>query len=319
MPGGDTEQLGLPVLELLAKPWMVSVLSSLAEEAARPAELERRLPGIGHSVLIDRLHRLFARNLVTYERRPGAPPHASRPGRSHRAVSALTESARMLLPVAAARSWERVWPLRGCSTREAELRAICLGADRRTREIGFALAGHPLSAGELGERSLVLSRSAMRRRLRVLTFEGLLERRHNGRVARYALTTAARQLAVPAAIAGQWEWRWIRPTSQAPADALRSLLELVAPLAPMPAGAAGVCRLRVDTPGLGEPDVYLDVRFGAIRVLDRMPMHSPAASGGASPDGWCEVLLAGEPPATVSGDRALFDSLLTALRTALCL
>jgi DNA-binding HxlR family transcriptional regulator len=315
-----TTQLGVPVLELLARPWMVSVLSSLAEEAARPAELELRLPGIGHSVVIDRLQRLFACNLVTYERRPGTPPLAAGPPRSQRAVYALTEAARMLLPVvAAARGWERAWRPAGHSSRQAELRAISLSADRRTRSIALGLAARPLSAGELGERSPGLSRSALRRRLRALMLEGLLERRRAAPVARYALTVAARQLALPAAIAGQWEWRWVRPRSHRPTDALRSLLELVAPLARAPGDTAEICRLRVDTPGSGESDLHLEVRGEDIRVLAHSPAGTPAATGGASPDGWCEVLLGGDAPITVVGDRLLLDAVIAALRTALTL
>src|SRR5208283_1224472 len=139
------DQLGVRVLKLLAEEWMVAVLGGLADGVLRPAELEHALPGAGHSVVMRRLRHLLDNELVTYEHRPGQPPHARSAGIPHEAHYNLTDAGRMLLEVTAeAGRWEQTW----CSQDErrelAGALAIKLTADEHTRKLGLLLADGPL-------------------------------------------------------------------------------------------------------------------------------------------------------------------------------
>ena len=211
------DQLGVRALKLLAEESMVAVLRGLAEGALRPAELEQVLPDGGHSVVMRRLRHLLDRELVSYERQSGLPPHARSAGIPRQAHYSLTDAGRMLLEVAAeAGRWEQTW----CSQDErrgpAGTLAIKLIADYHTRKIALLLADGPLCTKDLDERSPDLGRSALRRRLRDLLRAGLLERRKRGQVPLYELTPAARDLASVAMLAGRWESRWARPEHPGP-------------------------------------------------------------------------------------------------------
>jgi len=226
MSGGD--QLGVRTLKLLAEQWMVATLRGLAEGALRPAELERSLGDGGHATVMRRLRHLLDRELVSYEHRPGLPPHGRRAAVPRRAYYGLTEGGRMLLEVpAAGADWERRWragPPRGASAAATDgTFAIKLLADDHTREILLLLAGGPLFARELDERASGLGRSALRRRLRDLGLAGLLERSERGGGPRYELTAAARRLASVAGSAGCWESRWARPGGPVRGDRLDEL------------------------------------------------------------------------------------------------
>jgi DNA-binding HxlR family transcriptional regulator len=206
------DQLGVPVLKLLAEKSMVAVLRGLAGGALRPAELEHALPDVGHSMVMRRLRQLLDSGLVTYEHRPGQPPHPRSAPIPHEAHYKLTDAGRLLLEVIAeAARWERAW----CSPDEQRgppgALAIKLAADHHTRKISLLLAEGPLCATDLDERAPELGRSALRRRLRELVLAGLLEQRTRGRVPLYELTAGARQLALVAILAGRWEWQWSRP------------------------------------------------------------------------------------------------------------
>jgi len=200
------DQLGVPTLKLLAEEWMVAILHGLAEGARRPAELERGLANAGHSLVMRRLRHLLERELVTYERRPGQPPHARSAPIPHQAHYSLTDAGRMLLevPLEASR-WEQRWCAqaeRGASAGAVAIKAI---ADDHTRKIALLLTDGPLCTKELDERAADLGRSALRRRLRDGVSTGLLERRRRGRVPTYELTAAARDLSSVARVAARWE------------------------------------------------------------------------------------------------------------------
>jgi len=210
------DQLGVRALKLLAEESMVAVLHALAEGARRPAELERVLGDGGHTVLMRRLRHLLDRDLVSYERQPGLPPHARSAAIPRQAHYSLTDAGRMLLEVTAeAGRWEQRWCAQAKRDAPAGALAIRLLADDHTRKIALLLADDPLCTKELDERSPGLGRSALRRRLRDLLRAGLLERRKRGQVPLYELTPAARHLASVAVLAGRWESRWARPEHQA--------------------------------------------------------------------------------------------------------
>ncbi|HEY5044341.1 MAG TPA: winged helix-turn-helix transcriptional regulator [Solirubrobacteraceae bacterium] len=216
------DQLGVRALKLLAEELMVAVLRGLAEGALRPAELEQGLPDAGHSLVMRRLHHLLERELVTYERQPGLPPHAHSAPIPREAHYGLTDAGRMLLDVPAeAGRWERRWCAqaeRGASAGAVAIKAL---ADDHTRKIALLLADGPLCTKELDERAADLGRSALRRRLRDLLHAGMLERRMQGQVPVYELTAGARQLASVAVLAGRWEWRWEHPASGKNPDQLQ--------------------------------------------------------------------------------------------------
>ena len=310
--------LGVPALKLLAQEWMVAILHGLAEGALRPVELERGLSDGGHSLVMRRLRHLLERELVTYERQPGLPPHAHSTGIPRRAHYSLTDAGRMLLEVPAeAGRWERRWCARAERGGAAGAVAIRALADDRTREIGLLLTDGPLCTSELDERAPGLGRSALRRRLRDLLHAGMLQRRQRGKVPVYELTAGARHLASVAMLAGRWEWRWARPERPAPGRDLGELLHLLAPVACVPEAVAGVCRLRVDTRGADEPDIYLAARAGHVLALSDAPAAPPDAVGHASADAWCDALLTGEGSIAISGDERLLAAVIAALSAAL--
>jgi DNA-binding HxlR family transcriptional regulator len=215
------DQLGVRALKLLAEEWMVAILRGLAEGALRPAELERELPDGGHAAVMRRLRHLLESELVSYEHRPGLPPHARSAAIARQAHYSLTDAGRMLLEVPAeAARWERRRRPPAVPGASAGSVAIKLLADDHTRKIMLLLADGPLCTKELDERASDLGRSALRRRLRELLLAGLLERRQRGQVPVYELTEGARQLASVARLAGRWESRWARPAQVATGGSL---------------------------------------------------------------------------------------------------
>jgi DNA-binding HxlR family transcriptional regulator len=312
------DQLGVRALKLLAEEWMVAILHGLAEGALRPAELERGLPDGGLSLVMRRLRHLLERELVTYERQPGLPPHAHSAGIPRRAHYSLTDAGRMLLEVPAeAGRWERRWCAqaeRGGAPGALAIRAL---ADDHTREIALLLVDGPLCTSELDERAPGLGRSALRRRLRDLLHAGMLQRRNQGRVPVYELTPGTRHLASVAMIAGRWEWRWARPEHPAPGRDLAALLHLLAPVARIPEAVAGICRLHVDTRGAEDPDIYLVARAGDVLALSEAPAAPTEAVGHASADAWCDALLMGEGSIAIGGDEGLLADVIAALGAAL--
>jgi DNA-binding HxlR family transcriptional regulator len=312
------DQLGVHALKLLAEESMVAVLRGLADGALRPAELERRLPEAGHSVVMRRLRHLLDSELVTHEHQPGQPPHAHSAGIPHEAHYNLTDAGRMLLEVTAeADRWERTW----CSQDErrdpAGTLAIKLTADNHMRKITLLLADGPLRTKELDRQSPDLGRSALRRRLRELILAGLLERRKRGRAALYELTARARHLALVAMLAGRWEWQWSRPEHPAPGSDLNELLHMLAPVARIREPMAGICQLHLDVRGADDPDIYLAARAGNVLALADAPTAPPEAVGHATPEAWCDALLQREGPIAISGNEALLAAVMGALSAAL--
>jgi DNA-binding HxlR family transcriptional regulator len=315
---GGEDQLGVPVLKLLAEEWMASVLRGLADGALRPAELERRLPDAGHSVVMRRLRHLLDNELVTYEHLPGQPPHAHSAGIPHEAHYDLTDAGRMLLEVPAeADRWEQAWCSQAERREPAETLAIKLTADEHTRKIGLLLADGSLSTNDLDRRAPDLCRSALRRRLRELVLAGLLERRARGRTSLYELTARARHLAHVATLAGRWEWQWSRPQQPAPGRDLDRLLHMLAPVARIPEPIAGICQLHLDARGADSPDIYLAARAGNVLALAGAPAAPPEAVGHASPEAWCDALLLHHGSIAISGDQALLEAVIDSLSTAL--
>ena len=314
----EPDQLGVHALQLLAEQWMVPILGALAGGALRPAELEHALPDAGHSMVMRRLRHLLDSELVTYEHRPGLPPHARTAGIPHEAHYNLTDAGRTLLEVTAeAGRWEDT----RCSQDErhgpAGTLAIKLTADHHTRKITLLLADGPLCTKDLERQAPDLGRKALQRRLRELVLAGLLKRGKRGRVALYELTDGARHLALVAMLAGRWEWQWSRPEHPTPGRDLDKLLHMLAPVAHIPEPIAGVCQLHLDAGGADDPDIYLAAQAGSVLALADAPAGPPEAFGHATPEAWCDALLLREGPIAMSGDQALLAAVIGALSTAL--
>ncbi len=313
------DQLGVRALKLLAEEWMAAVLEGLADGALRPAELERRLPDAGHSVVMRRLRHLLDSKLVTYEHLPGQPPHAHSAGIPHEAHYDLTDAGRALLEVTAeAGRWEQTWASQDERRDPAGTLAIKLTADEHMRKITLLLVDGPLCTTDLDTRTPDLCRSALRRRLRDLVLAGLLERRDGGRIPLlYELTDGARHLALVAMLAGRWEWQWSRPEHPAAGSDLNALLHMLAPVAHISEPMAGICQLHLDAGGAGDPDIYLAARAGNVLALAGAPAAPPEAFGHATPEAWCDALLQREGPIAISGDQPLLVAVIGALSTAL--
>jgi DNA-binding HxlR family transcriptional regulator len=313
----EDDQLGAHALKLLGEESMVAVLRALAEGVERPAELERRLPNAGHSLLMRRLRHLREHELVSCEHRPGSPPHAHGAGIAPEAHYALLDAGRELLEIAAqAARWERDWWTQHELRDSDGTRAIRLTADRHARKIALLLADGPLPSADLERHTPDLARSALRRRLRELVLARLLERRGRGRVRLYELTERARHLALVAMLAGRWEWRWCRPAHAAPARDLERLLRLLAPAAHIPQALTGVCQLRLDVGRDDTPDISLAARAGRLAVADARAGASQAVAR-ASPQAWCETLLQRDGRIAISGDQVLLAKVMEALSAAL--
>jgi DNA-binding HxlR family transcriptional regulator len=208
----DRDHLGVPALRLLAEEWTVAILELLADGPLSPADVERRLPDAPHSVVMRRLQRLLADNLVSRERQLGAPPRASSPAAPSRAYYSLTDAGRGLLAVAAeAGRWERTWYARAGRAEPAGVLAIRFLADEHVRKIMLVVADRPRRMAEIDGQIHDLSRSALHRRLRELTLAGLLERRRAERARRYEMTPSAQQLAAVVMLAAYWELEWRGP------------------------------------------------------------------------------------------------------------
>ncbi len=314
----ESEPLGLSVLQLLAKDWMVSVLRGLADGPIRVGELERVLPHAAHSVVIRRLRALLDAELVTCRRQSGIPPRRGTAGVPRRTYYSLTDAGRMLLEVTAeADRWEHAW----CSRLErgvpSGIVAIGLSANRRTRMIMLALADGPLPVADVRARLPALPPSTLRRRLSNLVLGGLLEQQEAGRVARYGLTARGRQLAMMAMLAGRWEWQWLRPERVVPGSDLVALVHIIAPMARVSRPTAGICQLHLEADGVTAPDIYLAAAACSIRTLREAPATPPEAVGHATPEAWCDALALRNRRITVEGNRRLMLAVLGALNEAL--
>jgi DNA-binding HxlR family transcriptional regulator len=311
-------QLGVRTLDLLAEEWMVAILRGLAEGALRPTELERALPGAVHTTVLRRLRRLLDSDLVNYEHEPGVPPQARTAAMPPRAFYTLTDAGRALREVTAeAGRWEQTW----CSPVEvggaAGSLAIKLVADHHTRAIALVLADRPLSPRELEARVPNLGRSALRRRMGELVLAGLLQRHGRPSAPEYALTPAARRLALVAMLAGRWEWQWSQLSLPAHGADLRDLVRMLAPVARVPEPVVGVCQLHLDTGATDDRDIYLAARTGTVRALAAVPTAPPDAVGRATPEALCNALLQRNGPIEISGSRELLAAVIHALSTAL--
>lgn len=311
----DSGQLGGATLKLLADDWASTVIRELIEGPRRPGELERRLDGLTHAGLMRNLGRLSLEGIVAHRRLPGSPP---------RAQYALTKPGHALLDVtAAAVRWERrsrvLDPLWDESNPSPGALALRIAADERTRAIMRELAGEPLRPAELERRLTGVAHATVARQLKRLTHRGILTRSEDGRVStRYELTAQARRLGLLPMLAARWEWRWRSTDGPTPPGDLTGLMRLLAPLARVPASVAGLCRVRMDSHTVRERDVDFAVDRERVVALPELAAEQPGTQAHATPEVWCNVLLAGHPAGlAVDGDGDLLAITIGALSDAL--
>jgi DNA-binding HxlR family transcriptional regulator len=92
-------QHGCQIIRVLSGRWMLPILGALADGAARPSELERRLSGAPHAIVMRRLKDLTACGAAVSVRSAGRPPSVR---------YTLTQAGQELLAIAAhAAAWER--------------------------------------------------------------------------------------------------------------------------------------------------------------------------------------------------------------------
>jgi DNA-binding HxlR family transcriptional regulator len=304
------QQLGERTLRLLGEGCTLAVLRELTCGPARPVELERRLPRQVHSAVMRALANLSVLGAVTREHRGGVP---------HRTIYTLTAGGVALVEVpAAAARWER----RHAPARPEQGRpgtwAVRLLADPHTRAIVLTLAERGLTLGELHAACpSPLGLSALRKRVSLLSRNGIVLRAPCAGTARYALYPGARRLAHAALLAGRWECRYRGADDAAPAAELAGALRVIVPAARICPARDGVCRLSLDGPA-AQPGLLLAASRGRLCTLSAARAGTPDAEALATPYGWCAALLERAPDTiTTRGDDAFARALVNAVAIAL--
>jgi DNA-binding HxlR family transcriptional regulator len=300
----QAEHLAHATLQLLNEPHSLPILRALMDGPRRPSELEQRLPDVPHSAIMRLLGDLRERGLAQHERHTGLPPSAE---------YALTAPGRLILGVASvAERWESTWT-DGAADGLIALRLI---GDEHTREILLALAGGPLSAGELvGE--VHLTRSPLRQRVGDLVALGVLLRISGEARSAYELTDSARDLMRVSIAAARWAWEWTAPPVLPATANIAGVLQMYAPNAILAADLHGLCRLDVEGDRCAEV-VYLAASGRALTPLPEPPATEPDATGRANAGEWCDGLLRHRWGAVrLTGEIALMGAILPCLSTAL--
>jgi DNA-binding HxlR family transcriptional regulator len=307
--GRGLVQPGERALKLLADERVVALLQEVAGGPLRPVEIERRLPGIGHAALIERLGRLSREQPALYERLGGR-------GRAVR--YGLSQAGRELAQIVVEAGRQERRHREGVGVPPG-VRALKLVAHECNRAIGRTLAYVPLTLTDL-ERSLPrVAHTSLMRHLHQLCDGGAVGVRHShesGRTA-YELTAQGRRLALLVVLASRWEGRWASEGDGMQSSDIHGLVHVIAPLARIAPGIAGICRLHVLAPP-GEPTVDLAVGSSRISSLALSPLVPLDAYGCAGASTWAQALLSRDPTAiAMEGDRVLLSEVVVALGTAL--
>jgi DNA-binding HxlR family transcriptional regulator len=308
--GGYPGWLGERALKLLADGRVVALLHEMSDGPLRPVELERRLSGIGHAPLIERLGRLSREPVGLCERFDDDNARAVRYG--------LSERGRDLAEIVAEAARREQAPS-GENAVPPGARALRLTAHGCNRAIARALAHAPLGLAEL-ERSLPhIAHASLTRHLHQLCDGGAVAVRsasESGRMV-YEPTAEGRRLALLVVLAARWEDRWA-PDRRRPARSdVHGLVHVIAPLARVVPGVAGACRLHVLAPP-GEPAIDLAAGAGRLSALALAPPAPLDAHGRATARAWVDALLDCDPAQIAAeGDRALLSAVVAALSTAL--
>jgi DNA-binding HxlR family transcriptional regulator len=194
-------------------------------------------------------------------------------------------------------------------------------AEERVKSIVRALSGGPLQPSELEQR-LSIPRSTLHARLRSLAEVGLL--RHDERtsfphIVEYALTDPGRVVSARRILTDRRQSRELAPDGAQRGDELAEVLRLLAPVSSVAAGVEGTCVLRRRQRFKRTLELWVTARDGRLELCEQGPPPSePAASITAGSPAWDDALLiGGADELRVSGDRALAEAVLDALRDVL--
>jgi DNA-binding HxlR family transcriptional regulator len=194
-------------------------------------------------------------------------------------------------------------------------------AEERVKSIVRVLSGGPLQPSELEQR-LGIPRSTLHARLRALAEVGLL--RHHERtsfphIVEYGLTDPGRIVSARRILTDRRQNRELAPDGAQRGEELADVLRLLAPVSRVPAGVAGTCALRKRQHFKRTLELWITARAGRLELGEQeSPPSQPAASITAGSSEWDDALLmGGTRELRVSGDGALAEAVLGALRDAL--
>jgi DNA-binding HxlR family transcriptional regulator len=200
-------------------------------------------------------------------------------------------------------------------------RISALLAEERVKSIVRALSGGPLQPSELEQR-LSIPRSTLHARLRALAEVGLL--RHDERtsfphIVEYGLTDPGRIVSARRILTDRRQGRELAPDGPQRGEELADVLRLLAPVSRVPAGVAGTCMLRKRQHFKRTLELWIVARAERLELCEQAPPPSePAAGITAGSSEWENALLiGGDHGLRVSGDGALAEAVLGALRAAL--
>jgi DNA-binding HxlR family transcriptional regulator len=195
-------------------------------------------------------------------------------------------------------------------------------AEERVKSIVRALSGGPLQPSEL-EQLLGIPRSTLHARLHSLAEVGLL--RHHERtsfphIVEYGLTDPGRIVSARRILTDRRESRELAPDGPQRGEQLPEVLRLLAPVSRAPAGVEGTCALRKRRHFKRTLELWIVARAGRLELCEQgSPPSRPAASVTAGSSAWDDALLIGGAGGLrMSGDQALAEAVLGALRDALC-
>jgi len=194
-------------------------------------------------------------------------------------------------------------------------------AEERVKSIVRALSGGPLQPSELEQR-LSIPRSTLHARLRALAEVGLL--RHHERssfphIVEYGLTDPGRVVSARRILTDRRQSRELEPDGPQRVEELPDVLRLLAPVSRPPRGVAGTCALRKRQHFKRTLELWIVARAGRLELCEQgSPPSEPAATIAAGSSEWDDALLiGGDHELRVSGDGALAEAVLGALRDAL--
>jgi len=186
-----------------------------------------------------------------------------------------------------------------------------------------ALASRPLSLTELSRLITGLSYPSLERRLGAMRSAGLIQRcEANGRGRPYELTPWMRRAVVPLAAAARWERKYLEE-EQPPIRRLdiEAAFLMALPLASLPAGCSGVCRLAVDTSSASkhrQAGVLARIDSGRLTSCVTRLDGKVDASVTGSAASWMSAISHRQPlRLDLAGNRDLAVTLVESLRSGL--
>jgi DNA-binding HxlR family transcriptional regulator len=311
---GEVLRAGVRPLVLLAATLNFLILSALRQRPLRLAELRQATGLPAQTTLRGHLSGLGALGVVA-KRATGDVPYA--------VENELTPLGEELIAVGEAlERWLAEAPAMPTSLRNGSAKGVIKAfVDGWGSGLLGALAEQPLSLTQLDRVIPALSYPALERRLSSMRMAGLVEAQPGGRNGTpYAVTAWARRGVVPLAAAGRCEQAHMG-TLAAPlttADVTAGFM-LALPLASLPSGTAGRCRLEVaaDAARVAGGGVEVTVADGRIVGCAVEPTSIPGEGASGAAEDWFEALVEDRAERLEYAGGKLPRLLVTGLREAL--